>query len=200
MKRESWKVYNPTTGRMVTTSNVIFDDNVGNKEVLVSRRAQIDNRGTIISQGGRVESFESFEEAAVREAKEEAGITINIGDLKLVYEKVINGQKFKNYYVLVNNRPIVNGPEPQHEFELQDVIEILPGIPTLHNDTGKNLRLAWVPIIRILPPANPRVPRVPRAPFGRRVRAAPLPPPPRPNPIEDTLFTKILQKIELVIG
>ena len=166
----------------VSTLTVIFN-NGGVNEVLVSRRGQIDNRGTIISQGGRVESFESFEEAAVREAKEEAGIDINIGDLKLVYEKVINGQKFNNYYVLVTNlRPLVNGPEPQHEFELQEVNEILPRIPTLQNADGKNLRLAWVPIDRILRPA----------PLARRAR--------RPDPIEDTLFTKILQKIELVIG
>lgn len=163
----------------VSTLTVIFN-NGGVNEVLVSRRGQIDNRGTIISQGGRVESFESFEEAAVREAKEEAGIDINIDDLKLVYEKVINGQKFNNYYVLVTNRrPLVNGPEPQHESELQEVNEILPGIPTLQNADGKNLRLAWVPINTILPTVRPAR---------------------RPDPIEDTLFTKILQKIELVIG
>jgi 8-oxo-dGTP pyrophosphatase MutT (NUDIX family) len=192
----------------VSTVTVIFNNNVGNKEVLVSRRGQQDKlNGTLISQGGRVESYESFEEAAVREAKEEAGIDINIEDLKLVYEKVIGETRYNNYYVVYDNRPIVNGPQPEHQFELQDIDNIL-GVPTMLLD-GKNTRLAWVPLNTILPPAPPDVPpglpavlplpAAPRAPRARarapRARRAP-----RPNPIEDTLFTKILQKIELVIG
>jgi ADP-ribose pyrophosphatase YjhB (NUDIX family) len=156
----------------------------GTYNVLVSRRGQKDNHGTIISQGGRVESYESFEEAAVREAKEEAGIDINIEDLKLVYEKIIDRTRYNNYYVVYNRIPTVNGPQSDHQFELQDVNEILPGIPTILV-AGKNTRLAWVPINTILHPAPP---------------VALGPPARRPDPIEDTLFTKILQKIELVIG
>lgn len=181
----------------------------GTYNVLVSRRGQQDKlNGKLISQGGRVESYESFEEAAVREAKEEAGIDINIEDLKLVYEKVIDGTRYNNYYVVYDNRPIVNGPHSDHQFELKDVNEILPGIPTILV-AGKNTRLAWVSINRILhpPPAVPPLPPVapPAALPGVPPRPPPPPPPPprrarRPNPIEDTLFTKILQKIELVIG
>ena len=142
----------------------------GTYNVLVSRRGQHELNGTLISQGGHVESYESFEEAAKREVLEEAGITIDIKDLKLIFEKTINKTRFNNYYVIYTTMPKITGPQPNHQFELQDV-DIILGIPT-EKDGSKNTRLAWIPIDKILLPA----------------------------PIEDTLFTKILQKIKLVIG
>lgn len=55
---------------------VVLRDNA----ILVGRRAKDPNRGKWVFPGGRIEPFESIEQAAERELWEEAGLRIAVGD------------------------------------------------------------------------------------------------------------------------
>jgi len=114
-----------------------------NDEVLVCLRGVKDHlEGTIISQGGRVDPNETFEMAAIREAKEEAGITIEEKHLKLYSEEFIDNKHFKNYYVKYDTKPEVTGPDIHHKEEIKVMDKILD-IETTNN-------IAWIPINKIL--------------------------------------------------
>ena len=132
----------------VSTVTVIWKNNNINY-ILVCRRGVYGNGyKTLISQGGTVESNETFKEGAVREAKEEAGIKIKKSQLILVNETVNGNTHFKNYYVIYNNEPFVEGPPSKFENELLNINNIL-GYNTIKYN-NKNTRLAWIPIDELI--------------------------------------------------
>ena len=133
----------PTSTRRIATVTVIWDS-----MVLTCRKGVDDhNYGKLFSQGGKVEIDESFEEGCIREAYEEAGIKIDIRDLKVLsYGNSKNYDSFyMNFYIIYNTLPLVEGPPINHIWELKDENYIL-GFNTIKNSQGENTRLAWVPI------------------------------------------------------
>lgn len=121
------------------------------RKVLVCRRGvQDSNFGKIFSQGGAVDNYESYEESAIREAKEEAGIIIKKCDLKFLYCKLVEetNTSYTNFYVICKELPLVKGPLENFTDELKEVKNILD-IPTIKYN-GKNTKLAWVDIDKIL--------------------------------------------------
>jgi 8-oxo-dGTP pyrophosphatase MutT (NUDIX family) len=91
----------------------------------------------IFSCGGKLDKNESPEDAAVRETREEAGVTIKKEDL--VYFNTINGRN--NYIVYLSEEPEIKGPGNEFSYEALNVQDIL-GVKTTN-------RWAFVPVDKL---------------------------------------------------
>ena len=74
--------------------------------------------------GGAVEHGEAFEEAAIREFKEETGLEVEISDLVSVHEHVLKSPKGERsvFYVAIFKGKVVGGEvKPAHPNEISEV-------------------------------------------------------------------------------
>lgn len=103
---------------------------------------------TIMSQGGAIDNGETPKEAAIREAREEAGINIQVEQLKEIV--LSNNLKFCNFYAYTENGkfPTATGPDSKHADEILNVLKILDE-ETIKINTI-NTRVAWVPVNALL--------------------------------------------------
>ena len=101
------------------------------------------NYGFLYTQGGSVDPGESPEHAAVREAREEAGISINEYDLIALPDTNIHS-KNRSFYVVyrTSQEPYFSGPEPEYKDEVIQVSDI-EGYPATQG-------VAWIPLIKFL--------------------------------------------------
>jgi 8-oxo-dGTP diphosphatase len=79
---------------------VIVQDN----RVLLIRRAQPPLLGEWSLPGGVLECGEALREAAIREAREETGLLVDVGEMLGVYERVIRSEdgRVRYHYVLID--------------------------------------------------------------------------------------------------
>ncbi len=79
---------------------VIVRDN----RVLLIRRGQAPLLGEWSLPGGVLECGETLREATIREAREETGLAVEVGEMLGVYERVIRGEdaRVRYHYVLID--------------------------------------------------------------------------------------------------
>jgi ADP-ribose pyrophosphatase YjhB (NUDIX family) len=77
---------------------------VGDGRVLLIQRGQAPLLGEWSLPGGVLECGESLREAAVREAREETGLDVEVGEMLGVYERVIRSEdgRVRYHYVLID--------------------------------------------------------------------------------------------------
>ena len=130
----------------------------GEYHVLVCRRAMhLDGGGTIFTQGGTMNHEETPLQCALREAREEAGISkIEPTTVQLVNVSTINHSNktktmYYNFVVVVESNFSVIGPLEEWKNECIQLDEIC-GIKTIKSMYGKSLEgyVAWVPYTKIL--------------------------------------------------
>lgn len=97
-----------------------------NNEVLLQKRSankkHFPNKWTVLS--GHVEDFDdTFEAAAVRELKEEIGLTVNISELKYLTENEVikddNSKHFTKYYSIISNKQ-----EDEYTIQTEELSEV----------------------------------------------------------------------------
>ena len=92
--------------------------------------------GKIYSCGGKINYGEQPEAAAVREAKEESGVSLTSGQVRL-FER--NGE-FIHYYAILSSIPSISGPDWSSQNEVMDVDNIL-GCKTVNRWAFVNVHL-----------------------------------------------------------
>jgi 8-oxo-dGTP diphosphatase len=77
---------------------------VRNNRVLLIRRGQAPLLGEWSVPGGVVECGETLREATIREAREETGLGVEVGEMLGVYERVTRGEdaRVRYHYVLID--------------------------------------------------------------------------------------------------
>jgi 8-oxo-dGTP pyrophosphatase MutT (NUDIX family) len=102
------------------------------------------NYGKIFSQGGQIDYGETPEQAAVRELKEEAGVTISTKDLKFLSD--FKGISMRNYVVLSDRFLDVEGPRGDFRFEviMDDTICKMVKCSMLLDRRKQKTGMAWV--------------------------------------------------------
>ena len=97
-----------------------------NNEVLLQKRSankkHFPNKWTVLS--GHVEDFDdTFEAAAVRELKEEIGLTVNISELKYLTENEVikedNSKHITKYYSIISNKQ-----EDEYTIQTEELSEV----------------------------------------------------------------------------
>jgi 8-oxo-dGTP diphosphatase len=85
---------------IVAVGAVILDED----RILLIRRAQEPARGLWTFPGGAVELGESLEEAVKREALEETGLQLVVGDVATVIDRVVHDEagRIRYHYVIVD--------------------------------------------------------------------------------------------------
>jgi 8-oxo-dGTP pyrophosphatase MutT (NUDIX family) len=90
--------------------------------VIVGKRSFGRNENKIFSLGGSIESYETPEEAAAREAFEESGIKIDPKKIKLL--NCVNN--FYNYYTIFDYEPSIKGGLDKHVSKNDYVLDFRP--------------------------------------------------------------------------
>ena len=77
---------------------------VENDRVLLIRRAQAPLLGEWSLPGGVLECGETLHEAAIREAREETGLSVEVVEMLGIYERIIrgDGDRIRYHYVLID--------------------------------------------------------------------------------------------------
>jgi 8-oxo-dGTP diphosphatase len=71
--------------------------------VLLIRRGKEPLRGRWVVPGGTVEPGETLEEALVREVQEETGLTVRLGEVILVFDRILREDgELRYHYVIVD--------------------------------------------------------------------------------------------------
>jgi 8-oxo-dGTP diphosphatase len=85
---------------LIGVGAVIVQDN----RVLVIRRGQAPLLGEWSLPGGVLECGETLREATIREAREETGLAVEVGEMLGVYERVIRSEdgRVRYHYVLID--------------------------------------------------------------------------------------------------
>jgi ADP-ribose pyrophosphatase YjhB (NUDIX family) len=105
------------------------------------------NFGRIFTQGGGIDYRESPQEAAAREAFEEAGVVVEPMELQPIFQS--NG--VAHYYVVLKKPPKVIGPKPSCRWEVITTNEIAKifGVEMILDDKNLCTGLAWVPAMSV---------------------------------------------------
>ena len=135
-----------TTDKLVTVSTVtvIWNDNGVNKVLIGLRGVGGHSYGKAFTFGGTIDSGESKEDCAIREAFEEGGVTIQKKDLKLLNTCA----NFANFYVYYCKKPTVLGPVSNCQWEILQSTKLQNdfGVSMITNNNGSNSGLAWIPV------------------------------------------------------
>lgn len=83
----------------LVASLIIFKKTDNGIQVLLEKRGSIPHKHDWTIPGGHVEKNETSQEAAVREIKEETGLSVNVNDIKLVKFKKYRKNKYNCIYV-----------------------------------------------------------------------------------------------------
>jgi 8-oxo-dGTP diphosphatase len=71
--------------------------------VLLIRRGKEPLRGRWVIPGGTVEAGETLQEALVREVREETGLTVQPGEVVLVFDRILrDGGELRYHYVIID--------------------------------------------------------------------------------------------------
>jgi 8-oxo-dGTP pyrophosphatase MutT (NUDIX family) len=142
-EEESTSSENPIYSTLTSITNVN-----GTKYVLVCLRG-VGGRdyGKIYTQGGSIDLGETPEEAAIREAYEESGLTVSLDELRLTCLT----EKFAHYHVIFNDFPVVLGPESHHRWEVIQTndLERRFGVPMIYDCNKRCTGLTWVEADRL---------------------------------------------------
>lgn len=109
----------------------------GNKLLTGKRK----DNGLWANPGGHMDEGETLEQAAIREVKEETGISITADQLKMIYsEKLLSHRSGKEFVVFgfiadVKEQDATNINDPDHEFSELKWVEISPDTEELKADS-----------------------------------------------------------------
>jgi len=106
-------------GPIVAVAAVIFVEG----SVLLARRNQAPGRGQWSLPGGAVELGESLLEALKRELREEASITVEIGGLIGVFDRIVQDQenRVRYHYVIVDYWGWIASGQPSPGSDISDL-------------------------------------------------------------------------------
>ena len=136
------KCYNYENKIQVATISVIVKKNNTYFLLICRRGVKGLNYGKIYTQGGSIDQNETSEQAAIRELYEEAGVEVKENDLNIL--SIFN--VYKNYYVILNNFPKVNGAlnEYKSEIIIDNFLSKKYNVPSILDENNKTTGLVWV--------------------------------------------------------